>query len=569
MIAPERLIKRLTNASLAIRPWKEKAYRLRRVVAGDQDALFNNLSNNNKAEGARFSREFRIGSPDILISEFKEGINNEILKSLMILVDQTCYSFPKIEIQGLNSKRQATNNHYLKDVLDSCHAVDHSKMALTDFLMGGTGDLYLPTEDGVPIVRWADSLDIKFDITARMPCDIRWKSLTVCEPIWKWFETFEKQSSALKLIYGDLTDEGMDLPGELEFYYDVEGSDGNYVVLAKTSDHTYHPEPIFTGKNPHFFDYRGKREPYLPFESIFYMMLPSIKFPISAAEKALPDQIGLWRGLTDIKETIDNGGAFYEVKKGTFADEEAREEWLKAKKGGIAEVEEIGNMKEHPPLSPGPTILELTTMHAQGIQTQLGANNYSLGAPVQGVKYAREVNAMQAAGSLTAGAISKANASCWAKFCKKTLASGKRTDTKRNFSFWVEGTQMEFGPKAQAGPISFYLAPEAELIISEDSMRFMPQAQRVELASAMVDKALQGGQIYPNAVGLAYRKYWEACGVENVDEWMQPAPPPQAPPGMAPPGQPDPSQVAGAVPGVSVALPKAGMQGGALPQGNQ
>src|SRR5205814_10525039 len=86
--------------------------------------------------------------------------------------------------------------------------------------------------------------------------------------------------------------------------------------------------------------------------------------------------------------------------------------------------------------SPSCPLFPYTTLFRS---TQLGANNYSLGAPVAGVKYAREVNAMQSAGALRAGTISKANARCWAGLCRNVLQAGARFD-KRNFSRSEEHT---------------------------------------------------------------------------------------------------------------------------------
>ena len=80
------------------------------------DALFDK-TNLKRPEGSNFSRQYRDQYPDILIDTVKEGVNNEILKSLSVLVGQSCYSFPKIEIKGLPSKRQISNVYYLTKVL--------------------------------------------------------------------------------------------------------------------------------------------------------------------------------------------------------------------------------------------------------------------------------------------------------------------------------------------------------------------------------------------------------------------------------------------------------------------
>lgn len=521
----KQAVARIREADLAMRDYKEKVYRLRRIVAGDVDALYSKSVSNNQDRGKTSARQFSDTHPPILLQQFEEGRNNDLLLLIGVLVEQTCYYFPKIEVQNLTPHQQVAQSRYISDRLTACNAIHHNKIALWDHLMGGCGDIYICMENGYPVVRWADSLDIKFDQTARLVCDVRWKSHTVCHPLRVWLETFP-DSAVLKKFAETNTKAGRgtwevdDIPIDLEFYYTMDGEKGDYMVFQKTAESDWNEDAVFADTNPNFFDIYGERVPFLPYESIFYTALPSVRLPIGASEKALPAQIAVWRAAKRIQTIIDNGPGFYEILKGMSAEE--KKQFIEAMLTGVVEVDEssFGRINKHEPIEIRQTDVEELNRNQQALKTQLGASSYSLGQPEQGVKYAREVSAIQAEGSLTAGSISKDNSDFWGRWVPKFVRRGQLHDTKI-FVTHIDGIEYVFD---KSDPVGDYLVPNATLKIAEDSMRFVPQQIKVAQAKGVLDTAVSLSNAYPGAIAPAYRMYLEANGVEGIEEWLkQPA----------------------------------------------
>lgn len=541
MLDNKRAIARIQQTHEHMRDYWRKVYRLRKIVAGDKDALISSAVGTNFDIGKDMSRRYRDNNPDILMQHFEEGRNNDLLNLLGVLVEQTCYYFPNIEGKGLTPHQQVVTSQYLEDRLTSCNATAHNKMALWDHLMGGCGDVYMPMEFGKPVVRWADQLDVKFDQTARLVCDVTWKSISVSQRLETWVQIFGSGpfKDYLAGRPNDAGQSGLDLPFELEFYYDIEHESkekdwlGNYKVFIKTGENNYDDENIvYEGANPNFWDVQGERQPYLPFETIFYQTLPSVRLPMGAAEKALPAQVSVWRAARRIQDIIDASPPWTEGP--AAADEKQVDLWRESMIKGLLLVsdEQLGKFKEHPSMPINQTDIEEMNRNQEAMKTQLGTANSLLGQPEKGVKFARDISAIQQQGSLTAGSISKDNSDLWGRMVPKFLGKGKLYD-KKNFVARVEGIEMPFGPKTQAGPIGDYLVPMAKYIVSEDSMRFIPPQVKAAQAQAVLMESLQLAQMFPGAIAPAFRDFLVANGVQNVEERMK-----QAQPMMAGPGAP-------------------------------
>lgn len=71
-----------------------------------------------------------------------------------------------------------------------CAAKSHARLSLFDYATGGMGWGYTPMENGKPCMRYADTLDVLWDQTSRLPQNIQWWSVTVCMPLYYWANKF-------------------------------------------------------------------------------------------------------------------------------------------------------------------------------------------------------------------------------------------------------------------------------------------------------------------------------------------------------------------------------------------
>jgi hypothetical protein len=415
---------------------------------------------------------------------------------------------------------------------------------LWDYLTGGIGPVYLPVEsDGAPEFRWADTLDMNWDQTARLPCDMRWVSIVSVQPLWVWLEMFPK-SSVLKTYAGTqardsmgrFSREGDDRPTELEFYYDLEG-EGAYKCFLKRGDRDWDPEPVMEDRSPHRAEIFGKERAFLPVESIFFMAIPSVRLPISNAEKMLPAQIAVWKTVNRIQAIIERGKGFYEIGGGALEKEEI-DAFMEAYEGGVVFSKDIGKIYAHEPLQLQQADLEELTRNLQEMNLQGGVSPYSMGAKAPGVELATEARLIAGQGELTTGTVSTANARLWEAACTKFLWNGKTWD-ENPFTCNINDIPMEFSEGSPLGPVNQYLRPDSPLSVAEDSTTFRSREQLIQEAMLDLDKATQLAQLFPAGVAPAYRRFLRAIGADDIEDRLA-APMPTA----VMPGQTGPTAAA-------------------------
>ena len=558
MISEDRAVEHIRRASEGLADYWAKLFRLRRIVLGDSDALDSKGIGRNYDVGWKFHRRFRETYPDILNQNFTEGRNNDIFNALSKLVDSAVMHFPNIEIRGVTPELQVVGSQWLRKRLLACHAVEENKMAVWDHLMGGAGDMYIGNKDGMPTIRWADTIDILFDQTARLPHQVRWKAVTVCAPLDEWVETFGRDSFSDYLDKPRTRDGtfarksiAADMPFELVFYYEDFSKDGSYMVFIKTSEVNVDEKPVYKGTNPNFMTDAGRKVPFLPFETLFYSAVPGQRLPFGAAEKALPAQIAIWDAILRIQNIRDGSPAFIEVLKSALG-EKTMEEFKEAMLNGLVEVEELGMIKEHPAGTMDQIDAAEITRNQRELKEQLGISANMMGVANQtarGGKVSPTENRLIAQlGSQESQAIAKDNADLWSRFIPKFVAKGAAYD-KTPIMIRIDGTEQAFGT-GQTGmdsdgvwhdprPISFFLKPDAEYVVTEDQLRRIPQDQRIAKAKAGWDVAKEAAQMgFTGGLVPALRELVETLGYENAEQWIkqqqQPQQQGQPQPGLSP-----------------------------------
>ncbi len=521
----DRVVARLMGAAASLDVFREKVHRLRRIVAGDIEAIKGKGPGVNNDDGQDQFRQFHQDYPDILVTEFEEAQSNEILKAVKTLVFQTNYYDPSIEVKDVGEEEAAVTAGYCKNRMREapfgCNAKHHARLSLFDYATGGLGWGYTPMRGGKPNLRFADTLDVLWDQTAKVIQDSQWSSVTVCLPFSRWLELIP--ASKLAKYTTAAEKEGkqgwIDRPFEIEFYYDTNGISGNYYLLAKTAHTEWDPEPILKGSNPCYIEILGERIPYLPLEPMFFMTLPSVRLPIGLTEGMLPAQLAVWRADAMTRDIIDRGAGFYEGDKAAVVDSE-RKKFEQNETGGILWTKGGNAIRIHPSLQVDPTTREYRRDNSMEIIEQSGASPFAMGDRVEGAEYAAQIHAIQGAAGLTAGTISKDNADWWQRNVRKFVAHGKLYDTKP-IILPYDDAELVFDASDPIGP---YLRPDAEFTVREDSMKYRTQSEEIMEATALLDQSTKVAQWFPKAPLFAFRRYLEAFKELKPDKWLEGSP---------------------------------------------
>lgn len=502
---------RINAAARANEQYKKKVHRLRGLVAGD-NAVLSSTTSSDDYEGIRpFEPEYA----DYLVTDVEAGRANKMFQAIRTLVNQVSYVFPDIEFSNVEPEEATLNAEYCRIRLGSeptgCNARHHMRLALLDYLTGGMGWAFVGTDtDSRPLILNADTLDVEWDMSARIPQDIRWASCAFRNPRWYWEEMFSR--SALPHVNADTPDE----PIELVFYYDVIGK-GNWCIFQRIGGREgLHEKPVYKGSNPYYRVVGGEKLPTLPVESMYHLTLPSVRLPVGVAEAMTPQQIAIWESDRHIQRVINGAKAFYAVQKGALSPDNM----AKFEAGEIGAIVEIEHGHQAPQYNPSGevdrTTLEWRNQNEQELVAQSGANPYASGNKVDGVKYAAEVNAIQGASGLMAATVAKDNAEFWERVVRKVLEVGSAFD-RAPFAARIDRVLVEFD---EADSIRQYLRPDAELTIREQSMQFEPAEARIARAKAKLDVAMAMAKQFPGGVAQAYEEVLKAMGEKNISKYL-------------------------------------------------
>lgn len=525
----EKVRTRLKLTRQATQPFFAKVHRIRRLVAGDLDALVGSGATSAEDEGAKIKREYDSEFFDLLVEDIEEGRSNTLLQGIRTLALQTTHRFPEVEADDLEHEEAVLHSEYFRSRLGpppwGCDAAREMRRCLYDYLSGGFGWDWIGIVKGRPVVRYVDTIDMLWDQAAPSNADIQWAGCTVRGPLRWWKKMYGRRMS----VYDKITKDNPDQPVDLFYYYDIE-EEGKHIIYLKTGDSEFHEKPLLEAKNPCYWSYGTETKPFLPFESMFFMELPSARLPIGLAEQTLPSQIALWRADKTLGAIVDCP-AYYEYEKGALDSVETQ----KFEDGEVGSMIQRDSGKppgiQHRALDLPQSLIDWRREHEQKMVGQLGANPYASGGPVEGTTFAAEVNAIQSESSLMAGTIAKDNADFWIRTLKKVLAKGSIYD-EGDLVVRYDDINVLFD---QNDPVKQYLRPDALLTIRESSMQFQDEKTRLMLARADLDLATSLATFFPNWLPEAAKNYLRARGEKNVKKFLEP--PQQS---MAPPGQTTP-----------------------------
>jgi hypothetical protein len=451
--------------------------------------------------------------PMIIVTALEQAKSNAILKAIRTLAFQVAYRFPEINFSPdeLTPNEAVLNSSYLASRLGrapmGCNALPHLQLALMDYLIGGLGFAYIPVSGGKPVVQYADTLDVVWDQNARFPSDMRWCAVRVLKTRKEWRRLFP----AISAKTGDEDENTW-----LTFYYDIDDDLGTYHVFEGGGyDRGWSGKPLFSSGNPCVYNQAGRWVSVLPLKSMAFMSLPSVKAPVSLTESMLPSQLMVWGADANIRDTINRGAGFWEIKEGEVEEDELRK--FEAGEIGTHITTKTGQaINQKSPMEVSVSVYKAKTDHEQEIIQQSGANPFATGDRVEGVSFAAQVNAIQGQAGLMAGVIAKENSAFWEAILQTVLMRGKTVDN-REIAFNIEGVRIEFGPNQ---PINEFLRPDATPVVSEDTMRFASKQEEFSMSSAVLNQALALAQLYPGAIGKAYERFLQSAGIKDPSRFM-------------------------------------------------
>lgn len=512
--------------------YRRKAHDLRKIVAGDYSRVDPEAPSQIDVEVPPDQERVNLSELyDIMTVNFEEGSSNLMLKSIRGLTMQVSFKFPSIEFQEVSPLEADVMSLYLKARLGfhprGCDAADQMRLALLDYIISGLGWVWCGIQMGKPVVKYVDSLDVSWDLGAKIVTDIRWVSVRVKEPLAYWIELFGKKAFADECHAGGDDDAYLEKTIELMFYFDVEGDKGTSAVFRSKSNGVT-GDPIELTDNPYTIEIDGYPKPFLPLEPIYYMTIPSVRNPVGLAEMMLPHQLATREAEKYMRTVIKRGAPWVDVVDGTY-DEDELEKLEAGEAGAIItrKKESTSSAEIKQPLSIPKEIAQYYEHNEQELIGQGGNNPYAFGK-VDGVSYASEVHAIEGNAGLTAANLATDHGGHYVRVVKKTLANAVKYDDMPIVLIYDE-TKLAFGP---SDPIGKYLRPDAVPVIAEDSLMFEPREKRIERSLALLKVAQSVYAIAPQSLTLAYEEVLRAFGVQNVKEHFEPpvggtgAPPP-------------------------------------------
>jgi hypothetical protein len=526
--------------------FRKTQHTLRRLLAGDLSPL--GMTPQQKADddpkAARpvenWSDYVREQLYDVLVTDVAAGHSNQMWHAIKTLVMQTAYRMPSVEFEDLSTEEAAMNTAYLKTICGpsprGCDAVDEHRVALMDCMIGGTGAVHMEFRKGRPAVAYSDILDLTWDTSAHLLTKIRWVSRRVRKPIWEWVEMFG-EAPFEKYLSDTEQERTADDRIELEWYYDVTGGNGrgkHYVIFpGETSEDGETPLILDQGNNPFYCTIDGFEDPFLPVNFMYFLQVPSVRYPMSLVQMMLPHQIAIWGMERNFNSAVKEGGGSWYYEEGSMSDEEYGK-WIRQNKSGVVKLKKGA---QPPGYLPGRSIEEKDLAHYQYHDKQLvaqgGANPYAGGSRVDGVAFSSEVASINAAGDLMAGNVSKDHSQHWERTAGMLLKAAVTYD-KKPITLRVGEESFTFDENL---PIQMFLRPDGDLVVKENSGAFRPRTERINEAMMTLKVAQElnasaNGRFTP-FVERAAEEFLRAKGEKNIAAWME-APEPPAMPGMDP-----------------------------------
>lgn len=505
--------------------WRKTVHSMRRLVAGDRAPVGMGLSQKERAMNAE--NEIKAGELlgsdlfNVVITDFDEGLSNELLTNVRNLASSVAYRSPTIEFDGVSDEEGTVNSEYLKLILGpvprGCAADVHMRRAALDYVISGYGFAHITFDGARPGIEWANVLDLTWDQTGVLLPNMRWVSRKVRKPVWEWVELYGEAALRPILERQKSTPEELwDTVLELEYYYDVAGNDGDGHHYILFCDGPESSTIVEQGINPFWCTVAGAKKPFLPIEGMEFTAMPSVRFAFGVVQNLVANQIALWNQERTNRDKVKRAGGFWKVPKDALSQEEF-ERFVEGDGASVFEVDEAAGKVEFIQGSPlTDTDMAYLADQRQQLKQASGANPFVGGGRVEGVDFSSEVGAIRDAAGQVAGIMTRDFGAFWERVVQKVLWAAEAYDTNR-YEIPFGDLKLKFD---ETNPIRMFLNPEANVVIREDSAAYRSQRERTADALMGLETALKVADRYPGLVDSELRKVLAERGIRNIDGYL-------------------------------------------------
>lgn len=503
-------IAKQVSESFKMKDFKEYIYRMRQFLAGEWDTAATGkrtrVTASTSGEIYKTNREY----PDFRISEHEEGVSNHTMTWIVNLAKELMISRPVWLFPELDTEVSQIRGQYIESRLKDSYWRAQNFTQLISYMVDGIGFARIGIKNNRACARYADTIDLLFDIHARTPYDFRF----VAE-IHRLNEDYcrayfgEKITSKLlenRKANEQKTDDGERVIKVIEYWNDTTRAfltiDGKYDVLFKE-------------ENPLGF---------IPYEAICGPILPSMRTPIPHIINVIGSQVAfgeLQRSILEIEKALRPTILIDET---AFTSESVNE---------FYESENVSVLKYSESLTPQDRREAIRVLHVDKIPSELlqlkksleneiiralGVNPYSGGIP-QGADFAREVQEVSQKANLSSEFIRQDVAEFYSRFGKKFVQFG-RFDTAP-ITLRHDELVVKFNVDYPIEPLMRDdVACEAVSGIYETKQMQMIKADKL-LSLVLAHPIFI--QRYPRLVEHAIERFGEVFDVRDIRSRMQPS----------------------------------------------
>lgn len=453
---------------------------------------------------------------DIFVTNLQEGRSNDLIKAANTLRMQVAFTYPDISIEDGEKIESMAIQAYLAKRLGhkpvGCGAAEHMKKSFQDYLAAGIGWSQIAIDEyGKPIIQYLDVLDVVHDLSTEMPQDLRWYAHICRKTVGYW-----------ALLYGEKHFEselrspgGADRPLALTYYYDIDGESGHYAVFK--GEQPGSGDVIDSGPNPFYTIIDGVRRPFLNADPTVFMILPSVRYPVGIMQKMVPHQMAVWASESYMRSILERGAPTWQVLEGAMSEKQLQT-FKDGDIGSVIEVKQLNGIARTEALDIPQAVSIYAQYNRDEINAASGVDPFASGDSSQTYDFASEVNAIAARSDLTSHHMTKDHCAHWERTLRKFIATAALYDDQP-IELRIDGTVLTFDSKM---PVSSFLRPDADIVVSEESTRYMSNAERFQRANALLGIAAQFGNQFPAAQGKALEMVLRAAGIKDVSGWLEP-----------------------------------------------
>lgn len=509
----EKITKQVDDAFRA-KDLKEYIYRMRQFLAGEWDTAATGkrtrVTASTSGEIYKTNREY----PDFRISQHEEGVSNHTMTWVINLAKELMIAKPTWMFPDLDVEVSQIRGEYIESRLKDSNWRSQNFTQLVSYMVDGVGFARIGIKNGRVCARYADTIDLLFDIHARTPHDFRFVA-EIHRLNEDYCRSYFGEKLTNKLLADRRANDSVVNSGEI-------GGERVIKVIEYWNETTraFLPadgkkEVLFKESNPLGF---------IPYEVISGPILPSMRSPIPHIINVIGSQVAfgeLQRAILEIEKALR---PTILIDESAFTPDSVQE---------FYESDDVSVLKFAESLSPQDRRESLRVVHVDKIPAELlqlkqsleneiiralGVNPYSGGVP-QGADFAREVQEVSQKANLSSEFIRQDVAEFYARFGRKFIQMGRYDIAP--FTVRHEDLIVKFNVDYPLGPL-LRDDVDCEAVSGTYETKQMQMLKADKLLSLVLSHPIFI-QKYPRLVEHAIERFGEVFDVRDIRSRLQPS----------------------------------------------